>query len=128
METIDIDAIESAYIEQMIEDNWWSPFPTVQETERPDTVAASLIEGRVAIIVTIPLTLLVPANINMFMVSPEMPIHDRKHICALLRFGANLLLCCYREYCFKPLVMLPTVGAVYRSYQEAVPSAYAEAF
>src|SRR5690606_12716058 len=37
LNSIDIDAImDSGYIEQLIEDNWKSPFPQVQSTERPD--------------------------------------------------------------------------------------------
>ncbi len=47
---IDIDSIlESGYIEQLIEDNPLSPFSTVGNSERPDKVAAKLLEGRVAI-------------------------------------------------------------------------------
>ncbi len=95
LETIDIDVVlESAYIEQLIEDCWWSPFPTIQETERPDTVVASIAEGRVAILVdTTPFALLVPANINMFMVSPE-DAYVRwtgGSFVRLIRFGANFM-------------------------------------
>lgn len=49
---IKIDAIlETGYIEEFIEDSPWSPFCTVFHTERPDKVAANLLEGRVAILV-----------------------------------------------------------------------------
>lgn len=95
LETIDIDVVmESAYIEQLIEDSWWSPFPTVQETERPDKVVAALVEGRVAIIVdNTPFALLVPANINMFMVSAEDAYikWTGGSFVRLLRFGANFI-------------------------------------
>lgn len=48
---IDTDSIlESGYIEQFIEDNPLSPFSTVGNSERPDKVAAKLLEGRVAIL------------------------------------------------------------------------------
>lgn len=48
---IDIDAIlESGYVEQLIEDNPLSPFSTIGNSERPDKVAAKLLEGRVAIL------------------------------------------------------------------------------
>lgn len=95
LEAIDIDVVlESAYVEQLIEDCWWSPFPTVQETERPDAVVASIVEGRVAILVdTTPFVLLVPANINMFMVSPE-DSYVRwigGSFVRFLRFGANFI-------------------------------------
>ncbi|MFZ5652325.1 MAG: spore germination protein [Bacillota bacterium] len=47
---IDIDGVlESGYIEEFIEDAPFSVFPTVGNTEKPDKVAAQLLEGRVAI-------------------------------------------------------------------------------
>lgn len=46
---INIDDVpESGYVEQLIEDNYLSPFPQVQNTERPDRVISALMEGRVA--------------------------------------------------------------------------------
>ncbi|MGZ4162097.1 MAG: spore germination protein, partial [Neobacillus sp.] len=38
------DVPESGYIEQLIEDNYLSPFPQVQNTERPDRVISALME------------------------------------------------------------------------------------
>jgi len=63
LQKIDIDSIlESGYIEEMIQDKTFTPFPTVFNTERPDTVAAGLLEGRVAILVDgTPFVLMVPA-------------------------------------------------------------------
>lgn len=49
---ISVDAIlESGYIEQFIEDAPFSPFSTIGNTEKPDVVAAKILEGRAAIIV-----------------------------------------------------------------------------
>ena len=49
---IDIDGIlESEYIEEFIEDHPFSPFPQIQNTERPDVVAANLLEGRIALFI-----------------------------------------------------------------------------
>lgn len=42
--------IDSAYIEEWIEGNSFSLFSQIQNTERPDIVTASLLEGKVAII------------------------------------------------------------------------------
>lgn len=48
---ISIDGIlESGYIEQLIEDDPLSIFPTIGNSEKPDIVAAKLLEGRIAII------------------------------------------------------------------------------
>ncbi|RKO66482.1 spore germination protein [Desulfofundulus salinus] len=65
LERIKVDAVlESGYIEELIEDNPLSPFPTVNHTEKPDKVAAMLLEGRVAILVDgTPFALTVP---NLF--------------------------------------------------------------
>ncbi|MDR6550161.1 spore germination protein [Paenibacillus qinlingensis] len=53
--------LDSAYIEEFIEDQPYSPFPQVHNTERPDVVAAELLEGKVAILVdTSPFALVVP--------------------------------------------------------------------
>lgn len=59
---IKIDSVmESSYIEEFIEDAPFSIFPQVQNTERPDVVAASLLEGKIAILCdNTPFTLLVP--------------------------------------------------------------------
>lgn len=49
---INTDAIlESGYIEQFIEDAPYSIFPTIGNSEKPDTTAAKILEGRAAILV-----------------------------------------------------------------------------
>ncbi|KAB2330144.1 spore germination protein [Cytobacillus depressus] len=62
LERIQIDGIlESEFIEEFIEDFPFSPFPQIQNTERPDIVAASLLEGKIAIFVdNTPFVLLIP--------------------------------------------------------------------
>jgi hypothetical protein len=58
--TIDV-IISSHYIEEFIEDNPYSPYPQVQNTERPDVVIAALVEGKCAILVDgDPFALIVP--------------------------------------------------------------------
>jgi spore germination protein len=73
IEQIHIDQVlESGYIEQLIEDNPYSPFPQVQSTERPDRVIAALNEGRVAILLDgTPFALIVPVTFAMLLQSPE---------------------------------------------------------
>lgn len=52
LKSIPLDSIlDSNYIAECIRDNRYSPFPTVGMTERPDIVAAKLLEGRVALVV-----------------------------------------------------------------------------
>ena len=73
LKEIDIDAVlESSYIEEFIEDNNYTIFPQMENTERPDAVASALYEGRVAILVdNTPFALLIPVNINSFFQSSE---------------------------------------------------------
>ncbi|WP_261381754.1 spore germination protein [Paenibacillus cremeus] len=68
LSSIDIDGImDAGYLEQLIEDNHFTPFPQVQNTERPDKVVANLLEGRVAIFVDgSPFALIVPTVFNQF--------------------------------------------------------------
>ncbi len=60
---IDTDEIlDSGYIEELIEDHKYSLFPMVDYTERPDTLASKVLEGKVAIFVDgTPCVLTVPA-------------------------------------------------------------------
>lgn len=52
LEAITLDGILGAnYLEELIRDAPFSPYNTVGKTERPDVVAANLLEGRVAIMV-----------------------------------------------------------------------------
>jgi hypothetical protein len=62
VQRIQIDGVlDSAFIEEFIEDLPFSPFPQVQNTERPDVVCAGLLEGKVAILVdNTPFVLIVP--------------------------------------------------------------------
>nr|WP_310500984.1 spore germination protein [Paenibacillus qinlingensis] len=83
---IDIDGIlESGYIEELIQDEAYSPFPTVFNTERPDVVAAALLEGRIAILVDgTPFVLLVPAVFTHFLQAAE-DSYQRADISSLIR-------------------------------------------
>lgn len=86
LDRIDIDAIlETGYIEDLIQDETYTPFPTIYHTERPDVIAAGLLEGRVAILVDgTPFVLLVPAIFGQFLQSAE-DYYQRWDIGNLLR-------------------------------------------
>lgn len=86
IEKIKIDAVlESGYIEELIEDHRYSPFPQIQNTERPDTAAASLLEGRVAILVDgTPFVLLVPMVFWQWLQASD-DFYERFQIGSLLR-------------------------------------------
>ncbi|MDR6554146.1 spore germination protein [Paenibacillus qinlingensis] len=62
---IELDGvIDSAYIEEWLEDSSFSIFPQIQNTERPDIVAASLVEGKLAIMTNgTPFALILPITL-----------------------------------------------------------------
>ncbi|MCG8485607.1 MAG: spore germination protein [Clostridia bacterium] len=70
---INIDGIlTTGYIEQLMEDNPYSFFPQIQVTERPDKVAANLLEGKVAIMANeTPVVLIVPSLFVQFLQGSE---------------------------------------------------------
>ncbi|MDF2836067.1 MAG: spore germination protein [Paenibacillus sp.] len=56
--------IDSSYVEEWIENRPFSIFSQIQNTERPDIVAASLLEGKIALIVNgSPFALLLPITL-----------------------------------------------------------------
>ncbi len=73
LDKIDTDGIlESNFIEERIVDQKLVLFPTVFNSERPDVVAAQIMEGRVAILVDgTPFALVVPALFTQFFQSSE---------------------------------------------------------
>ncbi|MDR7244748.1 hypothetical protein J2W47_003861 [Priestia megaterium] len=77
--------MESGYIEELIQDEDYTPFPTMHNTERPDSVAAGLLEERIAILVDgTPFVLMVPALFIQFFQAAE-DYYQRADISTLIR-------------------------------------------
>ncbi|TCT13958.1 spore germination protein [Natranaerovirga pectinivora] len=81
-----VDAIfESGQLEQLIEDDWLSPFPQFQVTQRPDKAASAILEGRVVLIIdNTPFVLILPTTLNSFFQASE-DYYNRWHIMTLVR-------------------------------------------
>ncbi|MFB5195653.1 spore germination protein [Neobacillus sp. KR4-4] len=138
LQKIKVDGIlESAYIEGFIEDDPQSPFPTVQNTERPDAVVGNLLEGRVAIFMTgTPYVLIVPVTFTQLFQSPE-DYYQNQYIGSvlrILRLGA-FFLALYAPAVYVAMIthhqaLVPTVLLVSIAAQrEAIPfPAIVEAF
>ncbi|SET25138.1 spore germination protein [Paenibacillus sp. NFR01] len=84
---IDTDSIlESGYIEEFIQDTARTPFPIIYNSDRPDTIAAGILEGKVAVLIDgTPFVLLAPAVFVAFFQSAE-DYYQRADISTLLRF------------------------------------------
>lgn len=113
---IDIDSIlESGYIEQLIEDQTMTPFPTIFNTERPDVVAGNLFEGRIAIFVDgTPFVLVAPALFIQFFQSAE-DYYVRFDIATSIRLLRILMF-------IISLIAPATFVAVTTFHQEMVPT------
>ncbi|MFD0769413.1 spore germination protein [Bacillus sp. CGMCC 1.60114] len=117
LQRIDIDSVlESGYIEELIEDNPYSPFPQLVNTERPDAAAANLLEGRVVILVDgTPFVLIAPISFFSLLQSPE-DYYQRfliSSVIRLLRFAFMMF----------SLVLPSLYVAVLTYHQEMVPTA-----
>lgn len=117
LQSIDIDGIlESGYIEQFLEDTPFSPFPTLYNTERPDSVAGNLLEGRVAIFVDgTPFVLIAPTTFFMFLHAVE-DYYQRYDITTLIRL---LRFICLVISLFGPALFI----AILTFHQEMIPTA-----
>ncbi|MDQ8734943.1 spore germination protein [Paenibacillus sp. LHD-38] len=116
---IKIDAIlESGYIEELIEDAPYSPFNTVQNTERPDKVASALLEGRVAIFIdNTPFVLIVPTFFWQFLQAPD-DYYNRYWVGTFFRI--------VRYIAFMISLILPSVYVMLVSFHhEMIPTALA---
>ncbi|MBT2760311.1 spore germination protein [Paenibacillus sp. ISL-20] len=99
---IRIDGIlESGYIEEMIEDTPYSPFPQIQNTERPDVVCAALLEGKVAIVTAnTPFVLIVPMTFWSGLQASE-DYYERSIFTTLIRW--------VRYFMFLIALVLPSI-------------------
>ncbi len=63
---------DSGVIEQLMEKNWYSPFPQVQSTKSPSLAAEELLEGRCVVIIdNSPEVLLLPTAYQNFLIAAD---------------------------------------------------------
>ncbi|MDK2960804.1 MAG: spore germination protein, partial [Bacillota bacterium] len=114
---IKIDGVlESNYLEELIEDAPFSPFPQVGHTERPDRSVANLLEGKVTILTDgTPFALSVPVTLSCFMQSPE-DYYERWPVALGIRIFRYLSL-------FISLFLPSLYVAITTFHQEMLPTA-----
>ena len=119
LDQIDIDGVlESGYIEELIMDQVWSPFPQLQNTERADVVVGHLLEGKAALVVDgTPHVLIAPAVFTQFYHSAE-DYFERYLISSALRL--------IRLISLVIALLLPSIYIALISYHpEMIPSTLA---
>ncbi|BBH19127.1 spore germination protein [Paenibacillus baekrokdamisoli] len=116
LQRIDIDGVlESAYLEELIEDNPYSPFPQLLTSERPDVATANLLEGRVVILVDgTPFILIAPTTLFSLLQSPE-DYYQRFVVGTAIRW--------LRYFFFGVALLVPSAYVAILTYhQEMVPT------
>jgi len=73
LDKINVDGVlTSGIIEENIIDNKYSPFPQILYTERPDRFCASVMSGRIGLIIDgLPITIILPGTFDVFMQASE---------------------------------------------------------
>lgn len=68
LQSFTIDGIfDSGMLVHLLEEKWYSPFPQIQTTERPDKAASAIMEGRVVLVVdNSPEVIILPTTFNTF--------------------------------------------------------------
>jgi spore germination protein KA len=116
LDRIETDSIlESGYLEEFIQDHTFTPFPTIINTERPDSVAAAILEGQIAVLVDgTPFVLVLPITFFKFFIASE-DYYQRFDISSFLRI--------LRFFAFTVSMILPSLYIAITTYhQEMIPS------
>lgn len=95
LDSYTIDGIlDSGMIEQLAEDNWYSPFPQFQTTQRPDRAAIAVLEGRVVLLCdNSPTALILPTDFNSLLKTSD-DYYNRFEIATLerlIRYAAAIM-------------------------------------
>ncbi|NOU90595.1 spore germination protein [Paenibacillus sp. LMG 31460] len=88
------DILETSYIEELLEESVYSPFPQFRVTERPDVAAAALLDGKIIVMVSgSPSILICPGLFLEFLQSPEDYYHRTvfSSVIRMLRLVAFIL-------------------------------------
>ena len=118
LKNIDIDGIlDSNYINELINSNRFSLFKTAGTTERPDIVAARLLEGRVALFVDgTPVVLTIP-----YLFSENFQSDDDYYQNYIVAFIGRIL----RYICFFLSISLPSIYlALITHHKQLVPTSF----
>ncbi|NEU30953.1 hypothetical protein GN156_09205 [bacterium LRH843] len=117
LDLVNVDGVfDSGMVEELIGDAPLSPFPTAfTDSERPDSVASSILEGRVAMVVDgSPFVLLAPTAFTQFFQSAE-DYYQRFYVASTLRLLRFLCV-------FISLLGLPVYIAIGSFHQEMLPT------
>lgn len=75
LDTLKVQALtmtQESIVEALVPHTWWNPFPKVRYTERPDTAASNILEGKILLLVdTSPSAMILPTSFFDFVQEPQ---------------------------------------------------------
>lgn len=109
------EVLETSYVEEVLEDSIYSPFPQFRWTERPDTATAALLDGKIIVIVSgSPAIMICPGLFVEFLHSPE-DHYERTAFASLIRL--------MRVFAFIIALTLPSIYIALSTFHpELIPT------
>ncbi|MDQ8733520.1 spore germination protein [Paenibacillus sp. LHD-38] len=111
----DMEILETSYIEELLEDWTYSPFPQFRFTERPDTAVAALLDGKIIVMVSgSPSIMICPGLFPEFLQSSE-DYYERTVYSSMVRL--------LRLFAFVVSLTLPSIYIALTTFHpELIPS------
>ncbi len=111
----DEDILETSYIEEIIEDDVYSPFPQYRYTERTDVAAASLLDGKIIVLVEGTGSILICPGLLVELLQSSEDYYQRTVVASLIRV--------IRLFALIIAISLPSIYIAFSTYHpELIPT------
>ncbi|MFC5468871.1 spore germination protein [Cohnella suwonensis] len=109
------EVLETSYIEEIIEDSVYSPFPQYRYTERTDVAAASLLDGKIVVMVEGTGSVLICPGLLVELLQSSEDYYQRTVISSLIRI--------IRLFALMIAIALPSIYIAFSTYHpELIPT------
>ncbi|KRF07162.1 spore gernimation protein [Paenibacillus sp. Soil766] len=110
-----LEILETSYIEELVEDNIYSPFPQVRFTERPDVAVAGLLEGKILVMVDGTGTMMLCPGLFIELFQSSEDYYQRTVLSSLIRL--------LRIFAFVIALLLPSIYIALTTFHpELIPT------
>lgn len=109
------DVLETSYVEELIEDSVYSPFPQYRYTERTDVAVASLLDGKIVVMVEGTGSLLICPGLLVELLQSSEDYYQRTVVASLIRI--------IRLFALFIAISLPSIYIAFSTYHpELIPT------
>ncbi|MCK9859029.1 spore germination protein [Paenibacillus sp. ATY16] len=113
--TKSMEVLETSYVEELIQDSMYSPFPQFRVTERPDVAVAALLDGKIVVLVQGTGTMLICPGLFIELLQSSEDYYQRTVYSSLIRW--------LRVLAFFMALTLPSIYiAVTTFHSEMIPT------